>query len=75
MGGEALDLRFEKPLSNEQINRLVEVAKATRWETRGQGEYRLIVEDAGDVAADITEWAAANDISVAVCRALPAFLR
>lgn len=64
MGGEALDMRFEKPLSTEQVNRLVEVAKATRWETRGPGEYRLIVDDAGDTAAEVTEWAASNALTV-----------
>jgi ABC-2 type transport system ATP-binding protein len=64
MGGEALDIAFAEPLSNEQINRLVEVAKALRWESRGSGEYRLIVEDAGDVAANLGEWATTSGLTV-----------
>lgn len=64
MGGEVLDVRFEKSLTSEQVSRLVEAAKATRWEPHGPREYRLIVEDAGDVAADITDWANQNDLGV-----------
>jgi len=64
MGGEVLDVRFESALTSEQISRLVEAARATRWEARGPGEYRLVVEDAGDVAADLSEWATANSLVV-----------
>ena len=64
MGGEVLDVRFEKSLIGDQVSRLVEAAKATRWEPRGPREYRLIVEDAGDVVADITDWANENEIGV-----------
>jgi ABC-2 type transport system ATP-binding protein len=64
IGGEALDIRFSSPLSTDQINRLVEVAKAQRWESRGSGAYRLIVDDAGDVAADLGEWASASKVEV-----------
>ncbi|MFN2485996.1 MAG: ABC transporter ATP-binding protein [Acidimicrobiia bacterium] len=64
MGGEVLDVRFESALTGEQISRLVEAARATRWEARGPGEYRLVVEDAGDVAADLSKWATANSLVV-----------
>jgi len=64
MGGEVLDVRFESALTSEQISRLVEAARATRWEARGPGEYRLVVEDAGDVAADLSQWATANSLVV-----------
>jgi ABC-2 type transport system ATP-binding protein len=64
MGGEVLDVSFSSPLSTDQINRLVEVAKASRWESRGSGTYRLIVDDAGDVAADLAEWAASSSLEI-----------
>lgn len=64
MGGEVLDVRFASALSSEQVSRLVEAAHATRWEARGPAEYRLVVEDAGNEAADVSEWAASNGVVV-----------
>ena len=74
VGGEAVDVRFDNPLSSEQVNRLVELTKAKRWENLTQGEYRLIVDDAGDAAADIGEWASSSGLTLeAVEPYLPPF--
>ncbi len=64
MGGEALDVAFAEPLDTGQLNRLVELTKAMRWEARGPGAYRLIVDDAGDVAADIGVWATSSGLTL-----------
>jgi ABC-2 type transport system ATP-binding protein len=64
MGGEVLDVRFENPLSNEQANLIADAAKATDWQPSGPRQYRLVVKDAGDSAADIAAWATANGVGV-----------
>ncbi len=57
MGGEVLDLKFATSLDPAQIEELVKVASATDWDQRRYGEYRLVVEDAGDVSPEIGTWA------------------
>ncbi|MGH8959196.1 MAG: ABC transporter ATP-binding protein [Acidimicrobiia bacterium] len=57
MGGEVLDLKFATPLNPAQIEELVKVTSATDWDHRRSGEYRLVVEDAGDASPAIGTWA------------------
>lgn len=74
MGGEVLDVRFGGLLASDQVSRLAEVAGAERWESRGAREYRLVVDDAGSAAPDITAWASENGHEIeSVERHLPPF--
>ncbi|HJU52716.1 MAG TPA: ABC transporter ATP-binding protein [Acidimicrobiia bacterium] len=57
MGGEVLDLKFASSLDPVQIEELVKVASASDWDQRRYGEYRLVVEDAGEVSPAIGTWA------------------
>jgi ABC-2 type transport system ATP-binding protein len=64
MGGEVLDLKFAASLDPTQIEELVRVASATDWDQRRYGEYRLVVEDAGDASPAIGAWATEKGLTL-----------
>jgi ABC-2 type transport system ATP-binding protein len=57
MGGEVLDVKFAQPLDPAQIEEMVKLTAATQWDQKRAGEYRLVVEDAGDASPAVGGWA------------------
>ncbi|HEY3427852.1 MAG TPA: ABC transporter ATP-binding protein, partial [Acidimicrobiia bacterium] len=64
MGGEVLDVKFAQPLDLIQVEEMVKLTSATHWDQRGAGEYRLIVEDAGDASPALGAWATERGLEV-----------
>ena len=64
MGGEVLDLKFSTSLDPAKIEELVRLTSATDWDQRRYGEYRLVVEDAGDASPVIGTWAGEQNLGL-----------
>lgn len=63
-GGEVLDVVFTTPVSAQHRDGLIGASMAVRCETVGPTEVRLVVNDAGEAAPAVADWATTAELTI-----------